>query len=47
LNRRQPDQKFVIDAGFPEAKAAPKPGEQYERLEDFKHDLEGSEGWGH
>jgi hypothetical protein len=35
----------VTSAGIPEAKAALKPGEQYEPLEDFKHDLEGSEGW--
>ena len=35
----------AASVGVPEAKAAPKPGEQYEPLEDFKHDLEGSEGW--
>ena len=35
----------AASVGAPEAKAAPKPGEQYEPLEDFKHDLEGSEGW--
>jgi oxalate decarboxylase len=31
--------------GVSETKAAPKPGEKYEPLENFKHDLEGSEGW--
>jgi oxalate decarboxylase len=35
----------AASVGVPEIKAAPKPGEQYEPLEDFKHDLEGSEGW--
>src|ERR1700736_5125226 len=35
----------AASVGVPEAKAAPKPGEQHEPLEDFKHDLEGSEGW--
>jgi oxalate decarboxylase len=35
----------AASVGVPEAKGAPKPGEQYEPLEDFKHDLEGSEGW--
>jgi hypothetical protein len=35
----------AASAGIPEAKAAPRPGEHYEPLEDFKHDLEGSEGW--
>jgi len=35
----------AASVGVPEAKAAPKPGEQYEPLEDFKHDLEESEGW--
>jgi oxalate decarboxylase len=31
--------------GVPQAKAVPKAGEQREPIEDFKHDLEGSEGW--
>jgi oxalate decarboxylase len=31
--------------GVPQAKAVPKAGEQHEPIEDFKHDLEGSEGW--
>src|ERR1700724_4077178 len=35
----------AASVGVPGAKAAPKPGEQHEPLEDFKHDLEGSEGW--
>jgi oxalate decarboxylase len=35
----------AASVGVPEAKAAPKPGEEHEPLEDFKHDLEGSEGW--
>jgi oxalate decarboxylase len=35
----------AASVGVAETKAAPKPGEQHEPLEDFKHDLEGSEGW--
>jgi oxalate decarboxylase len=35
----------AASVGVPEVKAAPKPGEEHEPLEDFKHDLEGSEGW--
>jgi len=35
----------AASVGVPEAKAVPKPGEEHEPLEDFKHDLEGSEGW--
>ena len=31
--------------GVPQAKAVPKAGEQHKPIEDFKHDLEGSEGW--
>ena len=31
--------------GVPEARAIPKEGAEHEPLEDFKHDLEGSEGW--
>jgi oxalate decarboxylase len=35
----------AASVGVPEAKAVPKPGEEHEPLEDFKHDLEGGEGW--
>src|SRR6195256_3672118 len=35
----------AASVGVSETKGAPKPGEQYEPLENFKHDLEGSEGW--
>src|SRR6202040_1286087 len=35
----------AASVGIPEAKAVPKEGEEHEPLEDFKHDLEGGEGW--
>ena len=35
----------AASVGVPQAKAVPKAGEQHEPIEDFKHDLEGSEGW--
>jgi len=35
----------AASVGVPEAKAVPKAGEEHEPLEDFKHDLEGGEGW--
>jgi oxalate decarboxylase len=35
----------AASVGVPQAKAVPKAGEQREPIEDFKHDLEGSEGW--
>src|SRR5258708_18885016 len=35
----------AVSVGVPEAKAVPKPGEEHEPLEDFKHDLDGGEGW--
>ena len=35
----------AASVGVPEARGAPTPGASYEPLEDFKHDLEGSEGW--
>ena len=35
----------AASVGVPQAKAVPKAGEQHEPIEDFKHDLEGSECW--
>src|SRR5258708_20314515 len=35
----------AASVGVPEARAVPKAGEEHEPLEDFKHDLEGGEGW--
>src|SRR5258708_8239497 len=35
----------AASVGVPEAKAVPKAGEEHEPLEDFKHDVEGGEGW--
>ncbi|HEY0801689.1 MAG TPA: cupin domain-containing protein [Steroidobacteraceae bacterium] len=35
----------AISMGVPDARAIPKEGAEHEPLEDFKHDLEGSEGW--
>jgi oxalate decarboxylase len=35
----------AASVGVPEVKAVPKAGEEHEPLEDFKHDLEGGEGW--
>src|ERR1700737_2315463 len=35
----------AASVAVPEAKAVPKAGEPHEPLEDFKHDLEGGEGW--
>jgi hypothetical protein len=35
----------AISMGVPDARAIPKEGAEHEPLEDFKHDLEGSQGW--